>query len=93
MQLFVVKTMQTALHRLLNLCFLCKLKGINVISASFVSLTCDSACCFGLSTEGGAFHHKNCFTLAVAKPEIPRLKSDSLRSAEQATYQPYLWIC
>ena len=75
--------MQTALHRLLNLWFLCKLKGIKVkiISASFVSLSLGSACCFGLSNEGEAFRRKDRFNLAVSKPEIARLKSDPLKSA------------
>ena len=78
--------MQTALHRLLNLWFLCKLKGINVriISASFVSLSLGSACCFGLSNEGAAFRRRDRFNFAVSKPEIARLKSDPLKSAEQS---------
>ena len=78
--------MQTALHQLLNLWFLCKLKGINVkiILASFVSLSLGSACCFGLTNEGAAFRRKDRFNFAVSKPEIARLKSDPLKSAEQS---------
>ena len=40
--------------------------------------------CFGLSNEGAAFRHKDRFNFAVSKPEIARLKSDPLKSAEQS---------
>ena len=49
-----------------------------------MSLSLGSACCFGLSTERAAFRRKDRLNFAVSKPEIARLKSDSLKSAEQS---------